>query len=424
MENDMTTTIARQAATQKFELTSFLDGGNAAYIEQLHAAYAADPMAVEAEWRDFFGSLEEEALSIREAADGPSWKRKNWPMAVGGELTSAMDGNWAPDPSRVKTNAKPAGDQHEVDLNEASLDSVRALMMIQAYRLRGHFHANLDPLGLAEARNDKELAPSTYGFTDVDLDRQIFVDGALGMKSATIRELVDQLRARYCSAIGYEFAHISDADQVAWLQQRIEGQDIGFGREEKRSIVKKLVEVKGYERYLDKKFVGTTRFGLDGAEATVLALEEIIRRGASLGVSEVVLGMAHRGRLNVLSQVMMKPHRAIFNEFKGGSFVPDEVEGSGDVKYHLGASSDREFDGKMVHLSLTANPSHLEISDPVVLGKVRAKQDQHDDTVNRTAVLPLLIHGDAAFAGQGVVAECFALSGLKGYRTGGSLHFI
>ena len=198
-----------------------------------------------------------------------------------------------------------------------------------------------------------------------------------------------------------------------------------FTQEGKRAIFRKLVEAEGFEKFLDVKYTGTKRFGLDGAESIVPALEQIIKRGGALGVQEIVLGMAHRGRLNVLCQVMAKPHAALFHEFKGGSFLPDEVEGSGDVKYHLGASSDREFDGNQVHLSLTANPSHLEIVDPVVLGKVRAKQDQHgcaDD--DRRAVLPLLIHGDAAFAGQGVVAECFGLSGLKGHRTGGSVHFI
>ena len=171
------------------------------------------------------------------------------------------------------------------------------------------------------------------------------------------------------------------------------------------------------------KYTGTKRFGLDGAESMIPALEQIIKRGGQLGLHDIVLGMAHRGRLNVLANVMSKPFSAIFHEFKGGSSTPDEVEGSGDVKYHLGSSADREFDGNTVHLSLTANPSHLEIVDPVVLGKARAKQDQRNDR-DRTSVLPLIIHGDAAFAGQGVVAECFGLSGLRGHRSGGSLHFI
>ena len=215
--------------------------------------------------------------------------------------------------------------------------------------------------------------------------------------------------------------------QKGWIQERIEGRDkeINFTREGKRAILNKLVEAEGFEKFCDLKFTGTKRFGLDGGESMIPALEQIIKRGGALGVKEIIIGMAHRGRLNVLAQVMGKPHRAIFHEFKGGSSSPDDVEGSGDVKYHLGASSDREFDGNKVHLSLTANPSHLEIVNPVVLGKVRAKQDQHGATrEDRTMVMPLLISGDAAFAGQGVIAECFGLSGLRGHRTGGSVHFI
>jgi 2-oxoglutarate dehydrogenase E1 component len=249
----------------------------------------------------------------------------------------------------------------------------------------------------------------------------------LGLEFGTIREIVAILERTYCQTLGVEFMHISDPTEKAWIQERIEGPDkeITFTREGKRAILNKLVEAEGFEKFLDLKYTGTKRFGLDGGESLIPALEQIIKRGGNLGCKEIVLGMAHRGRLNVLTQVMGKPHRAIFHEFKGGSFAPDDVEGSGDVKYHLGASSDRTFDGNNVHLSLTANPSHLEIVDPVVLGKVRAKQDQHGCTPeNRTAVMPLIIHGDAAFAGQGVVAECLGLSGLRGHRTGGSIHFI
>ena len=269
--------------------------------------------------------------------------------------------------------------------------------------------------------------PSSYGFTEADYDRKIFIDHVLGLEFATMREMLVILRRTYCRTLGVEFMHISDPMEKAWIQERIEGPDkeIHFTREGKRAILNKLVEAEGFEKFLDVKYTGTKRFGLDGGEAMIPALEQIIKRGGHLGVREIVLGMAHRGRLNVLAQVMGKPHRALFHEFKGGSFVPDDVEGSGDVKYHLGASSDREFDGNKVHLSLTPNPSHLEIVDPVVLGKVRAKQDQlHCMPDDRRAVLPLLIHGDAAFAGQGVVAECFGLSGLRGHRTGGSIHFI
>jgi 2-oxoglutarate dehydrogenase E1 component len=373
-----------------------------------------------------------EAL-MGEATPQPSWKRPNWPVAANGELVSALDGNWSEVEKAISAKleqkaaapaAKPAA---AGDIQQATRDSVRALMMIRAYRMRGHLAANLDPLGIEPKKDHEELHPATYGFTEADMDRKIFIDGVLGLESASIREMLAILQRTYCGAIGYEFMHISDPAEKSWLQERIEGPDkeITFTKEGKRAILQKLVEGEGFEKFLDVKFTGTKRFGLDGGEALIPALEQIIKRGGSLGVKEIVLGMAHRGRLNVLTQVMSKPHRALFHEFKGGSFAPDDVEGSGDVKYHLGASSDREFDGNKVHLSLTPNPSHLEIVNPVVLGKVRAKQDQHgcprDD---RRAVMPLLLHGDAAFAGQGVVAECLGLSGLKGHRTGGSVHFI
>ncbi|MEN3286713.1 MAG: 2-oxoglutarate dehydrogenase component, partial [Bradyrhizobium sp.] len=313
------------------------------------------------------------------------------------------------------------------DLHQATRDSVRALMLIRAYRMRGHFHAKLDPLGIEAPRNREELDPRSYGFTETDFDRKIFLDHVLGLEYGSLREIVAICERTYCQTLGVEFMHISNAAQKAWIQERIEGPDkeISFTREGRRAILTKLVEAEGFEKFCDVKFTGTKRFGLDGAESLIPALEQIIKRGGNLGVKEIVVGMPHRGRLHVLTQVLGKPHRALFHEFKGGSANPDAVEGSGDVKYHLGASSDREFDGNRIHLSLTANPSHLEIVDPVVLGKVRAKQDQHGDPPDmRISVLPLLMHGDAAFAGQGVVAECFALSDLKGYRTGGSLHFI
>ncbi len=367
-----------------------------------------------------------------DATPAPSWKRQNWPVAAKGELISALDGDWAAIEKAVGDKLKGKAEAKgsvlsEADLQRAARDSVHALMMIRAYRMRGHLHANLDPLGIEPRKDHEELHPSSYGFTEADWDRKIFIDHVLGLEFATIRQMLTILRRTYCETIGYEFMHISDPAAKSWLQERIEGPDkeITFTREGKRAILNKLVEAEGFEKFLDVKFTGTKRFGLDGGESLIPALEQIIKRGGNLGCQEIVLGMAHRGRLNVLTQVMGKTHRALFHEFKGGSFAPDDVEGSGDVKYHLGASSDREFDGNRVHLSLTPNPSHLEIVNPVVLGKVRAKQDQVGcPPEDRRAVMPLLLHGDAAFAGQGVVAECFGLSGLKGHRTGGSVHFI
>jgi 2-oxoglutarate dehydrogenase E1 component len=423
--------MSRQDANAAFARTSFLYGGNAGYIEDLYARYEADPKAVDAAWQSFFESLKDDRADVERNARGPSWRRPDWPLPEGNALTGATD-DWQQIGTAItgKLQAQAHARGVEVtaaEIERATRDSIRALMLIRAYRARGHFHANLDPLGLEPPKNEEELDPRSYGFGEGDLDRRIFLDNVLGLELGTVREIVAILRRTYCQTLGVEFLHISSAAQKSWIQERIEGPDkeITFTREGKRAILNKLVEAEGFEKFCDVKFTGTKRFGLDGGEAMIPALEQIIKRGGALGMREIVIGMPHRGRLNVLAQVMAKPHRAIFHEFKGGSTTPDAVEGSGDVKYHLGASSDREFDSNRVHLSLTANPSHLEIVDPVVLGKVRAKQDQLGATPDdRTMVLPLLIHGDASFAGQGVVAECFGLSGLRGHRTGGSVHFI
>ncbi|MGP0093532.1 MAG: 2-oxoglutarate dehydrogenase E1 component [Xanthobacteraceae bacterium] len=424
--------MSRQDANAAFALTSFLYGGNAGYIEDLYSRYERDPKAVDADWQTFFKSLKEDGSGARRAERGPSWKQANWPLLPRGELLSALDGDWAEVEKRVGEKVKAGAQAQGVeisaaDVQQATRDSIHALMLIRAYRARGHLHARLDPLELERPRDQGELDPRSYGFSEADYDRRIFLDYVLGLEFGTLREIVAILQRTYCQTLGVEFMHISNPAQKGWLQERIEGPDkeITFTREGKRAILNKLVEAEGFEQFLDVKFTGTKRFGLNGGESMIPALEQIIKRGGALGVKEIVLGMSHRGRLNVLAQVMGKPLRAIFHEFKGGSWTPEEVEGSGDVKYHLGTSSDREFDGNKVHLSLTANPSHLEIVDPVVLGKVRAKQDQRGEKPDeRVLVMPLLIHGDAAFAGQGVVAECFGLSELKGYRTGGSIHFI
>jgi 2-oxoglutarate dehydrogenase E1 component len=431
--------MARQDANAALAATSFLYGANAPYIEELHARYEADPNAVDAGWRSFFAGLEDSPDAILAEARGPSWRRPDWPPVTNGELVSALDGNWAAvaaeTADKIRAGVRTRGAEiSEGAIQQATRDSVRALMMIRAYRIRGHFHANLDPLGLEPPKNEAELEPSSYGFTEADYGRRIFIDHVLGLEFATIPEMLEILERTYCSTLGIEFMHISSPEEKAWIQERIEGPDkgIAFTPNGKKAILNKLVEAEGFEKFCDVKFTGTKRFGLDGSESVIPALEQIIKRGGQLGLQEIVLGMAHRGRLNILAQVLGKPHRVIFHEFKGGSASPDEVEGSGDVKYHLGASADREFDGNQVHLSLTANPSHLEIVDPVVLGKVRAKQDLHADQPRRDIVpleqrariLPLLLHGDAAFAGQGVVAECFGLSGLRGHRTAGSIHVI
>ena len=436
--------MARQEKNDSFLLTSFLYGGNADYIEQLYSQFKADPASVDPTWASFFGKLGDSDTDAQKNAAGPSWGRTDWPRSATSELVSALDGNWGD--IAVKTEkvmakkAEAAGvpAASVADVVQATRDSIRAIMMIRAYRMRGHLHADLDPLKLKADEPAPELDPASYGFTEADYSRKIFIDNYLGLEYATIPEMLAILQRTYCGTLGIEFMHISDPEAKQWIQERIEGPDkeISFTPEGKKAILSKLIEAEGFEKFLDVKFTGTKRFGLDGSESLIPALEQIIKRGGALGIKDIVLGMAHRGRLNVLTQVMQKPHRALFHEFKGGAFYPEDVEGSGDVKYHLGASSDREFDNNKVHLSLTANPSHLEIVDPVVLGKARAKQDQHispdgklvnieaEGKPDRGVVLPLLLHGDAAFAGQGVIAECLGLSGLKGHRTGGSIHFV
>jgi len=406
------------------ELPEALSGASSAFVESLYDRYLDDPESVDESWRGYFERLERGAGATA-VQRGPSWARSDWPIrGPGDDLTSALDPA-APAPA---ASARAGGDQTELSreaLRAATLDSIRALMMIRAYRVRGHLLAELDPLQLEERPRHPELEPETYGFSEADLDRPIFIDHVLGLETATVREIIEIVRRTYCHHLGVEFMHINEPEEKAWIQQRIEGRDkeIQFTRNGKRAILKKLVEAEQFEKFLGKKYTGTKRFGLDGAESVVPALEGVIKTGGHEGVKEIVIGMPHRGRLNVLASVMEKSYKQIFHEFHGGASHPEEVEGSGDVKYHLGTSSDREFDGNPVHLSLSPNPSHLEAVDPVVLGKARAKQMQRDDA-ERKEVLSLLLHGDAAFSGQGLVAECFMLSGLKGYRTGGTVHFI
>lgn len=424
---------------QNFASLSFLQGANAVYVERLYGEYVKNPASVDASWRTFFEALGDSPEAVKAEVAGASWGRADWPPVASGDWVSASDGQWPAasldrspkaiaDKIKAKASAAPAGSAaaDPAAIRAAALDSIRALMLIRAYRIVGHLDANLDPLGLVPPANHPELNPASYGFvTDADLDRPIFIDKVLGLETATIREITAILRRTYCGAFALQFMHITNGEEVAWLKDRIEGRhkEIAFTPEGRKAILNKLVEAEGFERFLNVKFTGTKRFGLDGGEALIPAMEQIIKRGGNLGLKDIVVGMPHRGRLNVLANVMAKPYRAIFHEFQGGSVNPNDVDGSGDVKYHLGASSDRSFDGNNVHLSLTANPSHLEAVNPVVLGKIRAKQTQSRDS-DRTQAVAVLLHGDAAFAGQGVVAECLGMSGLVGHRTGGAIHII
>jgi len=400
-------------------------GVSPAFVEALYRKFKESPESVEPSWRGWFEGLE----------NGPStasWANPSWPLASTDDLTAALDPTQmepAPKPARggapaaAAPAAKPASQD---DIVRAASDSIRAMLLIRTYRVRGHLAATLDPLGLIRQDLPDDLKTEYYGFSESDIDRPVYLGGTMGLQWATIRELVDILRANYCGNVGLEYMHIADVEERRFLQERMEGKDkaIQFTVDGKKAILNKVIEAEQWERFLGKKYVGTKRFGLDGGEAMIPALESVIKYGGQMGVNEIVYGMAHRGRLNVLANVMAKPLRVIFHEFGGGSANPEDVGGSGDVKYHLGTSTDREFDGIKVHMSLVANPSHLEAADPVVLGKTRAIQTLANDLEEHVHSLPVLIHGDAAFAGQGIVWECLGFSGIRGYNTGGCIHFV
>ena len=396
-----------------YKKTSFLAGVNSKQIEELYIQYLENPSSLTSDWRNFFQGLGDEEKNIIDNSNGPSWSRKK-PIKI--KIDKSIKINLE------KENS--SSDLKDVSVTQAAKDSVRAIMLIRAYRIRGHLIANLDPLDIQQRDEHPELKPETYGFTQKDYNRDIFLDGVLGLQKANLNTILKILKKTYSSNIGYEFMHMGDPQEKAWIRDRIEGpeKEITFTENGRKAILNKILQAEGFEKYLHVKFVGTKRFGLDGAESLIPALEQIIKRGGNLGVKEIKIGMPHRGRLNVLANVMGKPFKAIFSEFFGKS-VSAKKDFEGDVKYHLGASSNREFDGNVVHISLTDNPSHLEAVNPVVLGQVRAKQFFHKDP-ERKKVVPVLIHGDAAFAGQGVVAECFAMSGLPGHNIGGTIHVI
>ena len=424
------------------EQTSFLFGSNAGYVAELYARFLSDPAAVDPSWNSFFQDLDEDSRAVLDELRGASWtvsdledpKAKRDPVAesfiVGAPNGAAANGAAAamngPANGAMLAHAQQVyGGISPQQLRAATLDSIRALMLIRVFRVRGHMNAHFDPLGLEKREPHPELDPATYGFGPGDLDRPIFLNYSLGLETATLRQILEILHKTYCGTIGVEFMHIQDPEEKAWIQERIEGgrNHTDFTVNGKRAILERLTAAEGFEKFLQLKYTGTKRFGLEGGESMIPALEQILKRGGQLGLREVVVGMAHRGRLNVLTNFMGKPFSAVFSEFQGNPSSPEDVQGSGDVKYHLGTSSDRDFNGNIVHLSLTANPSHLEWVNPVVLGKVRAKQQQRRD-LEREQVMGVLIHGDAAFAGQGIVAETLGLSELRGYRTGGTMHFI
>lgn len=391
-------------------LATALNGANIAYLADLYARWAKDPKSVDPSFDILFSSLGDDEAAVLHDALGASWAPR----------PSIITGEEPPPPAK----GGPAG-------GLAAQDSLAIARLVRAYREFGHLEATLDPLGLKVPTQREELNPQTYGFGPKDLDREVFIGSLLdpllkGRNTARVKDVIAALRTVYCGNIGAEYLYARNTEQREWFRNRLESdnwqQNVSVA--ERRSILKNLAEAEGFEAFCQKRYVGAKRFGLEGGEISIPALHAIVDQSAAQGVGSVTIGMAHRGRLNTLVNVVRKPYVAIFNEFAGGSFKPDNVEGSGDVKYHLGSSADVEVNGRTVHISLLPNPSHLEAVDPVVLGKVRATQDDAGDTQNRTGSMGIIIHGDAAFAGQGIVYETFAMSQLPGYRTGGTIHMV
>ena len=389
---------------------TFLNSANAPYVAELYSKFRNDPESVDTTWKDFFNNLNEDDYSVLKDFGGPEWKERP---------SSIIDKNYIT--KVIKSNANYNSEEFRI----STLDSIRALRLIRAFRINGHLIADLDPLGISEREYPQELDYRSYGFNESDLEKEIFIDGSLGLEKGKLKNIIKILKETYSASIGVEFLHIQQADQKQWVQERIEEvrNKTNFTNEGKKAIYKRLVESELFEQFLDKKFLGTKRYGIEGGEAMIPGIEQIVKQACLSGIEDIIIGTAHRGRLTLLSSVLEMPYKKILSKFQGSLNDPNEVLGSGDVKYHLGVSADREFEKKKIHLSLTSNPSHLEAVNPVVAGKVRAKQTlAKDKTTDK--VIGLLIHGDAAIAGQGVVAETFAMSQLRGFKTGGTIHFV
>ena len=430
-------------SSAEMQATSYLYGSNGTYIADLYERYVQNPSSVDSEWIDLFQMLDGQSADALTDLKGACDSR----VVAGGELSpqqqlildllrGAMD---SPPPAAntnstspsISPSTSPMDMQTPTDNRQAVVDTARAMLFIRSYRLFGHFKANLDPLGICEAHSgyEDELNPETYGFNlKTDMDRPIFLNHSLGMEYATLREIIEACEKIYCGTIGVEYLHILDKNEKDWFKAQMEEYGtLGILDKAKRQrTLRRLARADMFEQFLDKKWRGTKRFGLDGGESTIPLLDEIIGYSGERGLETAIIGMAHRGRLNVLCNVMQKPYTALFNEFMGGKgsqSEPEDVAWSGDVKYHLGASADRKFSKSTVHLSLVPNPSHLEAVNTVVLGRVAARQGITNDT-EHTKVMGILLHGDAAFIGQGIVAETFLLSQLDGYKTGGTIHVV
>ena len=402
----------------EYKKTSFLNKSNSAFIEQMYLKFINKDSDLPESWKNYFLDIGDELDLIAKEINGPSWSPQKKRIDLD-EIQKTIDNK--------KTNIPKESLQNgidKIDIKKSNRDSIRAVSLIRSYRQRGHLISKVDPLELREIEYLDELHPESYGFNKEDYKNKIYLDGITNKDYSNIKEILSFLKKTYCGSIGYEYMHISNPSERKWIRDRVEKDEnaLQFTKNGKNAILNKLIQAEGFEKFLNTKFVGTKRFGLDGAESLIPALEQIIKIGGQFKIKEVKIGMSHRGRLNVLANVLQKSYKRIFNEF-AGEMNDDGEDTAGDVKYHLGASSDREFDGNSVHVSLTDNPSHLEAVNPVVLGQARAKQFFHKDK-ERNKVIPILIHGDAAFAGQGIVAECFAMSGLPGHNTGGTIHII
>ena len=402
----------------EYKKTSFLNKSNSAFIEQMYLKFINKDSDLPESWRNYFLEIGEEIDLVVKEINGPTWSPQKKKIDLN-EIQKKIDNE-----EQKLSIEKKNNHIDKTEIKKINRDSIRAVSLIRSYRQRGHLISKVDPLEIRESEYLDELHPDSYGFNKEDYQKRIYLDGITNKDYSNIREILSFLRKTYCGSIGYEYMHISNPTERKWIRDRVEKDEnaLQFTKNGKNAILNKLIQAEGFEKFLNTKFVGTKRFGLDGAESLIPALEQIIKIGGQYKIKEVKIGMPHRGRLNVLANILQKSYKRIFNEF-AGEITGVGKDAAGDVKYHLGASSDREFDGNSVHVSLTDNPSHLEAVNPVVLGQARAKQFFHKDK-ERNKVIPILIHGDAAFAGQGIIAECFAMSGLPGHNTGGTIHII
>jgi len=406
--------------TQTLDQSTPFFSGNGAFVEELYERYLTNPQSVDASWRDYFATVTNG--SATPAQRDASWAQVKTQIIGVKEEESRIENQ----ESGKRKSSIPDSRFPIPEVERFAHDSIRAIMMVRAYRVRGHLMATLDPLGIEGRDHHPELDPASYGFSDADMDKEIFLDGSLGIKRAKLRDIVSILRQTYCGNVGVEFMHIQHPEQKDWIQRRFENDRGNFrlADEHKKEAWNTLVEVEAFEQFLQLKHASTKRFSVQGGDAMLPGLEAVIHTAAKLGVKEIAIGMPHRGRMNVLTTTMGKPYVEMFSLFQGNVDFPEWVETSGDVKYHLGTSVDRDTPYGKIHLSLLANPSHLEAVDPVVVGKVRAKLDILGDSEDKGSVMGVMLHGDAAFAGQGLVSETLALSELRGYRTGGTIHIV